>query len=98
MKRKKNGEGRRQCVVTCLIRGVADGIPNGSHAWKQRRGKTVKQTQREVEIEPENKHRGEMLEIGRTDRTFNENQANRKENKSFKVREVQSKGLQIEEH
>lgn len=31
------GKGRGQeCVVTCLIRGVADGIPNGSHAWKQR--------------------------------------------------------------
>lgn len=37
---------RRLSVVTCLIRGVADGIPYGSHAWKQR-GKTVKKTERQ---------------------------------------------------
>lgn len=30
--------------------------------------------------------RGEMLEIAGTDRTFNENQANRKETESVKVR------------
>lgn len=73
---QKKRKARRQCVVTCLIRGVADGIPNGSHAWKQR-GKTVKQSERELEIEPENKQWGEIV---RTDKTFNENQANRKEN------------------
>lgn len=43
--------------------------------------------------------RGEVLEIVKTDRTFNENQANREENKSVKVRGVQSKkGLQVKKY
>lgn len=45
-------------MITCLIRGVADGIPNGSHAWKQK-GKTVKQSKRELDEVPENIQEGE---------------------------------------
>lgn len=36
-------------MITCLIRGVADGIPNGSHAWKQK-GKTVNQSKGELDV------------------------------------------------
>lgn len=70
---------RRPCVVTCLIRGVADGIPNGSHAWKQR-----KDCQKGwgAENRAEKMLETVMAKKGKKEKR----QAKRKENESVKVR------------